>query len=105
MEKPNLVYIENISKGDLDFEKNLIDILKSEFFLDQKSYFDNLNLRNFNATAESVHKIRHKISILGMEKGHKLASKYEKNLLRSNPQEENEFEAILNVISDFLKTL
>ncbi len=105
MEKPNLVYIENISKGDLDFEKNLIDILKSEFFLDQKSYFHNLNSRNFNATAENVHKIRHKISILGMEKGHKLASKYEKNLLSSNPQGENEFEAILNAISDFLKTL
>jgi hypothetical protein len=39
MEKPNLNYIQNISQGDKVFEEKLINILKSEFHLDQKSYF------------------------------------------------------------------
>jgi hypothetical protein len=105
MEKPNLNYIQNISQGDKVFEEKLINILKSEFHLDQKSYFQNVKQKKYAETAENVHKIRHKISILGIDKGNELASNYEKNLRGFKSKGKDEFESILNLISKFLESI
>jgi HPt (histidine-containing phosphotransfer) domain-containing protein len=61
-----------------------------------------LKENNLKSVAEDVHKIKHKISILGMEKGHKLASDYEENLKNNSTELSNDFENILHSISVFL---
>ena len=82
MEKPNLTYIQQLSGGDQSFEKSLINIIKEEFPIEKKSYLKNIKANNFKLTAGNVHKIKHKISIFGLEKDYELAVKFENQLLR-----------------------
>ena len=41
-EAPNLNYIKQLSGGDKDFEKQLIEVIKDEFPLEKKEYYNNL---------------------------------------------------------------
>ncbi|WP_425076754.1 Hpt domain-containing protein [Psychroserpens sp. S379A] len=105
MEQPNLSYIYSMSGGDKAFEQKLIDIIKNEFPAEKQVYFTNFEAENFKATAESVHKLKHKISILGLEKSYKLAQAYETNLLENTKVGHLEFEAVLKIITEYLKQL
>ena len=80
METPNLTYIKELSDGDLEFEKQLISVVKRELPDEYQDFLDNYESKNFKKTAESVHKLKHKISILGLEKGYQLASEFEIDL-------------------------
>lgn len=105
MEQPNLNYIYNMSGGNKDFEKKITDIIKTEFPEEKAIYFKNLEASNYKQTAEIVHKLKHKISILGLEKSYAIAVDYENNLIERSTKGKIEFEAILQSITDFLKTL
>ena len=105
MEQPNLSYIESMSGGDKAFEQKLIDIIQKEFPEEKQVYFDNIDAGNFKATAENVHKLKHKISILGLTKSYDVAVDYEHNLLENSTEGKVEFEAILQNITSFLETL
>ncbi len=105
MEQPNLSYIHSMSGGDKAFEEKLLDIIKNEFPLEKQVYCTNFEAGHFKATAECVHKLKHKISILGLEKSYELAQAYEANLLESNTKGHLEFEAVLKVITDYLEQL
>ncbi len=104
MEKPNLSYIESMSGGDKAFEQKLIDIIKKEFPEEKQVYFDNIAASNFKAAAENVHKLKHKISILGLTKSYDVAVDYENNLIENSTEGKVEFEAILQNITSFLET-
>ncbi|APY08077.1 histidine kinase [Winogradskyella sp. J14-2] len=105
MEQPNLNYIYNMSGGNKDFEKKIIHIIKTEFPQEKAIYFKNLEANNYKQTAENVHKLKHKISILGLENSYAMAVNYENNLMAHSTEGKIEFEAILQNITDFLKTL
>lgn len=105
MEKPNLSYIKSMSAGDTNFERRLIRIIKSEFPIEKKSYFENINAGNYKITAGIVHKIKHKISILGLEKGYEITMAYENDLKEGNNTLQSEFEIILLVVTKYLKQL
>ncbi len=105
MEKPNLTYIQQLSGGDQSFEKSLINIIKEEFPIEKKSYLKNIKANNFKLTAGNVHKIKHKISIFGLEKDYELAVKFENQLLNDNKSNQKKFDAILNKITIFLNQL
>ncbi|WP_179021748.1 Hpt domain-containing protein [Winogradskyella forsetii] len=105
MEQPNLSYIQSMSGGDKAFEQKLIGIIKAEFPEEKKVYFDNIEAKNFKLTAENVHKLKHKISILGLEKSYAIAVDYENNLIEHKTAGKAEFENILQNITDFLETL
>ena len=105
MEQPNLNYIHNMSGGDKDFEQKLIDIIKAEFPNEKAVYFSNIEAGNYKETAGNVHKIKHKISILGLEKSYEVAVNYENNLIEHSTEGKIEFESILQNITDFLETL
>ncbi|NRD21848.1 Hpt domain-containing protein [Winogradskyella litoriviva] len=105
MEQPNLSYINSMSGGDKAFEKKLIDIIKGEFPEEKKVYFQNFEAKNYQLTAENVHKLKHKISILGLEKSYDVAVNYENNLIDGNTDGRIEFESILQIMTDFLETL
>lgn len=105
MEQPNLSYINSMSGGDKAFEKKLIDIIKGEFPKEKDVYFKNVAAENYKLTADNVHKLKHKISILGLEKSYDVAVNYENNLIDGNTNGRIEFESILQIMTDFLETL
>ncbi|EDP71249.1 hypothetical protein FBALC1_02157 [Flavobacteriales bacterium ALC-1] len=94
-----------MSGGDKAFEKKLIDIIKKEFPEEKQVYFDNIAAENFKEAAENVHKLKHKISILGLVKSYEIAVDYEHNLLENSIEGKADFESILQLITDFLKSL
>ena len=105
MEQPNISYIQNMSGGDKNFEKKLIGIIKSEFPIEMQVYFNSMKIKNFDDASEIVHKIKHKISILGLEKSYEIAVAFEENLLEGNTNLNDQFESILNTITNYLQQL
>jgi len=105
MEQPNQSYINNLSGGDEAFKKKLIDIIKKEYPEEKQVYFDNYNAKNFKLAADNVHKLKHKISILGLEKSYEVAVAYEENLLEGSSNLKEDFEAILTNITNYLTTI
>ncbi|MEO1030379.1 MAG: Hpt domain-containing protein [Bacteroidota bacterium] len=105
MEQPNLSYIESMSGGDKAFEQKLIDIIQREFPEEKQVYFNNIAANNFKAAAENVHKLKHKISILGLVKSYEAAVTYEHRLIEGSKEGQDDFEAILQNMTDFLETL
>ncbi|MCK8479332.1 Hpt domain-containing protein [Psychroserpens algicola] len=105
MEQPNLSYIHSMSGGDQAFEQKLIHIIKTEFPIEKQVYFDNISAKDYKLTAEIVHKLKHKISILGLEKSYDVAVNYETNLLEDKTLLQDEFEAILQIMTNYLQEL
>ena len=105
MDKPNLEYIKSMSGGDIGFEQKLINIIKTEFPVERQTYFDCIADKNFKDTAAIVHKIKHKISILGLEKSYEVAAAYELKLLNEETDLKNDFELILATITGYLQKI
>ena len=105
MEKPNLSYIQSMSGGDEAFEKKLINIIKAEFPIEKEDYYNNYKSNNFKLAADNVHKLKHKISILGLEKSYEITVVFENNLLEGNTTLNKEFESILINITNYLQQL
>jgi hypothetical protein len=55
--------------------------------------------------SDIVHKIKHKISILGLTNSYNVAVGYEKSLLDGSMEGKDNFEAILNNMTEFLDNL
>lgn len=107
IEKPNLNYIESIADGDKDFMDKLIDVIRTELPLEIKQYYDCSKKNKLKETAEIVHKIKHKISILGLEKSYIIAENYENSLKILTPDNtlQLKFETTLRLMSDFIARL
>lgn len=105
MEQPNLNYIKSMSDGDKTFENKLISLIKQEYPEEKKVYQKNINSQNYKATAEIVHKLKHKISILELVKGYDVATNFENNLKEDKILLKEEFEAILDQITKYLTKL
>jgi HPt (histidine-containing phosphotransfer) domain-containing protein len=105
MEQPNLTYVDQLARGDEKIRQTLIDVIKTEFPEEEKEYYEVLAKKDYKKIEESVHKIKHKISILGLEKSYELANTYEHNLREHRMEGETDFEEILNTISAYLKTI
>ncbi|MFY7672355.1 Hpt domain-containing protein [Tenacibaculum sp. MEBiC06402] len=101
-EEPNINYIQQLSGGDIEFEEKMMSILKKELPFEIETYLNTLKINNLQQTAEIVHKIKHKISILGLEKSYQFTIQYEKELLEGNKSKHEDFLKILNTMSDFL---
>jgi molecular chaperone DnaK (HSP70) len=70
MEKPNLNYVNNLSGDDKDLKELLIDVIKTEFPEEKKKYYESYHNKEFKKIEENVHRLKHKISILGLEKSY-----------------------------------
>ena len=102
MEQPNLSVIKEISGDDSEFEQNLLDIIKKEYPEEVELFNKNFKANNFNEASNNVHKIKHKISLLGLEKGFETASKFEIQLKEGNFKLHNNFLEILDKIHVYL---
>ncbi|MFY7671054.1 Hpt domain-containing protein [Tenacibaculum sp. MEBiC06402] len=105
METPNLSYLDELARGDQELINQLIDVLKTEFPEERQDYYDSLETKNYKLIAENVHRLKHKISILGLEMAYKLSNDYENELREAKLEKMEAFENILNVISNYLKTI
>lgn len=106
MEQPNLNYIKQLSEGDQAFEAQLISILKKELPLEFEEFQQNFAKKNCIKTAENVHKLKHKISILGLTKGYEEAAKFEDDLKYHQDTSRHEsFVRVIKSMLDFLRPL
>lgn len=99
---PNLSYIKELADGDAAFEANLIAILKKELPKEKEAFTESVRAKNYQNSAELVHKIKHKISILGLEKSYDFAISFEEELKNGNPKEYDTFLNILQSMEEFL---
>jgi len=104
METPNLNYIKELSGGDQLFEDKLKAILSEEFPLEIQEYQENLQKERFQAAAANVHKIKHKIGMLGLNEGYEFTITYEEMLKANDCSQKDRFQAILNTIQEFITT-
>lgn len=105
MEQPNLKYIDKLSGDNIEFRTKLIGILKKELPEEVEKYFQDMKNIDFSYAAQSVHKLKHKISILGLEKSYYIAEEYEDNLIEGTTILKLEFETILKSMQDFVDCL
>jgi HPt (histidine-containing phosphotransfer) domain-containing protein len=105
MEQPNNNYINEISGDNLEFKTKIITILKQELPVEIALYKNQLLNNDFLEAAQSVHKLKHKISILGLEKSYYIAEEFENNLKKNSTLLHSNFEAILKGMQQFVLEL
>jgi len=104
-EKPNYSYISQLSGGDKEFEEQLLDVVRLELPQEIESYKNHLETDNFMRAGDDVHKIKHKISILGLEKSYQVAIDHEDKLREGIVDADlfSQFEEILNAMTTFIQ--
>lgn len=107
MEQPNLDYIEKLARGDESVRETLINVIKTEFPKEEEEYHKSIEEKKFKEIEDNVHRIKHKFSILGLERSYEKANRFEHNLREHNlnTMQKEDFDKILSVISDYLKTI
>ncbi|MBF4472115.1 Hpt domain-containing protein [Flavobacterium sp. HJJ] len=101
MEEPNFTYISQLSGGDKVFEEKIFKVLKMEFPGERETYLNNIISNNFDLAAHNVHKIKHKISLLGLVQSYELASEHEINLGEGNAGLHDNFNEVLKILTHF----
>lgn len=104
-EKPNLDYINELAGDSDDFKNRLIAIVKREFPEEKAEFLHNYDTENWKLAAENVHKLKHKIGMMGFEEGYQLTIDFEEELLQGNNTLYSKFILILESIEHFLKQL
>jgi len=101
-ETPNLDYIKEIAGGNEEFEKKFLSIIQLEFPKEKEDYQTLLEKGELEESAKVVHKIKHKLGILGLSHGYKMAIQYEEDLKISNTALKKEFDEILASVESFI---
>jgi HPt (histidine-containing phosphotransfer) domain-containing protein len=70
-----------------------------------KQYRKHLIEEKYLLAADDVHKLKHKISILGLELSYQLATNYEEELRNNNPFNNGNFEKVLVAMAKFINEL
>ena len=105
MEQANFSYIDVLSDGDNSFKQKLIEIVKNELPGEIEIYEQNMANLKFQDAAENVHKLKHKISILGMEESYQVAVNYEEDLKKNSLDLRESFEKILMQMIQFINKI
>ena len=105
MDQPNLEYIEQLARGDESIKAELIEVIKTEFPEEKKDYYNSLGNKEFKKIEENVHKLKHKISILGLEKSYEIANEFEHNLRELSLEKQEDFDKILKAITAYIETI
>ena len=95
------VNLNELRKND----PHIYSTIKNELPTEIAVYFEAFNNNDYKAAAGHVHKLKHKISILGLEKSYYLAEQYEDHLKNNTTEGAEEFAVLLNNMQDFVATL
>lgn len=101
MEQPNLKYINELAGDDTAFKAKICATIKKELPLEIIEYKKEIENGNYIEAANHVHKLKHKISVMGMEKSYYLAEEFENNLKNHSAQLQSEFENVLLIMQQF----
>ncbi|PZW37952.1 Hpt domain-containing protein [Mesonia algae] len=104
-ESPTLTYINQLAGENLYFKSKLINVLKKELPEEIKQYRKHLNEGKYQLAADDVHKLKHKISILGLELSYQLTTDYEEELRNNNSFNNGNFEKVLVTMTKFINEL
>lgn len=102
---PNIQYIKEISENDISFQQKLISIIKKEFPKEKAALIKQINLRKYELAGDIVHKLKHKINILGMNEGYFIANNLEIELRQNKQHSFPKLLLVLNAIESFLKQI
>lgn len=105
MEQANLDYIDELSGDNTDFRNKIFEILKRELPEEITTYYSQIQSGNYLLAAGCVHKLKHKISILGLKKSYYIAEQFEGNLRDNSIELKSDFDAIIKIMQDFLDKL
>ena len=105
MEKPNIEYINKLSRNEESIKQKFIGILKFELPIEIDAYYLSLHLNKWSQTKECIHKLKNKIAILGLENGYHLADEYEKSEQNSRKKLQIAFEKTLTLMQQFVNCL
>lgn len=105
MEKPNIEYINKLSRNEEPIKQKFIAILKFELPLEIDAYYVSLHLKKWSQTMECIHKLKNKIAILGLENSYHLADDYEKSEQSSRKDLQIAFEKTLTLMQHFVNCL
>jgi hypothetical protein len=105
MEKPNIEYINKLSRNEDAVKQKFIGILKFELPVEIDAYYVSLHLNRWTQTMKCIHKLKNKIAILGLEKSYHLADEYEKSDQSSRKKLQIAFEKTLTLMQQFVNCL
>jgi HPt (histidine-containing phosphotransfer) domain-containing protein len=105
IEQPTLSTIKEIALGDGEFENKLLSIIKRELPAEIELYQQNYANKDYLLVAGNVHKLNHKISILGLKEGNLKAVKFENELRDGNCGLKKEFDGLLEKMTQFLNDI
>ena len=105
MEQPNIEYFEKLSNNNVSFKQKLIDIVKYEFPLELSDYESLIKNDKLKEASEIVHKLKHKIGVLGMTNSYVLAETFEHSLRDGGTENQAEFESVLRTVKVFIDQL
>ncbi|MDB4209900.1 hypothetical protein N8297_02065 [Polaribacter sp.] len=103
MQTPSLQYIKDLADGDQSFVLEITTLLKKEFPKDLKLFYQRVEENDLFGIASSVHKIKYKFGLLGLEDDLLIASKFENEIKTVNKALLIQFESILLKIDRYLK--
>ena len=104
-ERPNLNYIAALAGEDIEFQERFIQIVKTEFPQEIALYYKHIKLNDFLAASHDVHKIKHKINIIGLDQSHALASQYEEELRDGKTDMQLQFDGVLKLMENYIKRI
>ena len=102
---PNTDYIDQLSNGDIAFRKRLIDLIKDEWPKEVDEYRTQVTDENWEKAGSAVHKIKHKISIFGLEEGYRIARQLEYQYKDGIDAPREHFDQVVEKITLYLKNL
>lgn len=105
MEEPNIEYILKLAQGEESIKLRLINVLQYELPLEIEAYYENITLKQWQKAAFHVHKIKHKIAILGLEETYLMAKQYENQLSENRTDLQSDFENNLKLMLNFVNSL
>jgi HPt (histidine-containing phosphotransfer) domain-containing protein len=105
MQEPSLQYINDLADGDQSFILEITTLLKSEFPKDLKLFYKRLEENDLKGVASSIHKIKYKFGLLGLEEDVIIASTFENEVVKGSIELLIKFEEILLKINQYLQTL
>ncbi|NER17364.1 Hpt domain-containing protein [Spongiivirga citrea] len=104
-ETPNLNYVNELAAGDSSIKTKLISIMKKEFPEERAEFMLYMQSANYTKASEQVHKLKHKINILGLQEGYVLAKSFENDLKKNIISLNKGFSKLLDTIENYLNTL
>lgn len=105
MEKPNIEYIVKLAGNEESVRLKLIRVLKYELPIEIEAYSASIALNNWQQAAFYVHKIKHKVAILGLTRTYHMSEKYEIQLSDNRRELQKDFENALSVMQNFVNNL